>query len=223
MIRRFSSVEEVVLALTAGRAAIVLDSEERENEGDFLAAAEKVTPELIHFMLRRGCGQLCVPVAREIASRLELEPIGTNINSAGTAFAVPLDHRGCRTGISPAERVLTIQEMLNPFSRAADFQRPGHVFPLIAREGGVLRRPGHTEAAVDLTRLAGLAPAGVLCEICSRDGCHMADRAELWEIAEEFDLPVFAIDDLIRFRLLHTDEPITLVRPSEQLRSVAVV
>jgi 3,4-dihydroxy 2-butanone 4-phosphate synthase/GTP cyclohydrolase II len=206
MTHRFASVPEALQALAAGRILIVLDAENRENEGDFLAAAEKITPEMIYFMLRRGCGQLCVPVAPVIASRLELERIGTNLDLASTAFAVPVDHRSCRTGISPAERVLTIQEILNPFSQPEDFQRPGHVFPLIAREGGVLRRPGHTEAAVDLTRLAGLAPAGVLCEICSRDGYHMADRAELWEIAEEFDLPLFAIDDLVRFRLLHDDD-----------------
>lgn len=204
----FASLQEATQALAAGRILIVLDSEERENEGDFLAAAEKVSPEMIHFMLRRGCGQLCVPVAPAIASRLELERIGSNRDLASVAFAVPMDHRSCRTGISPAERVRTIQEMLNPFSLPTDFQRPGHIFPLIARQGGVLCRPGHTEAAVDLTRLAGLAPAGVLCEICSRDGYHMADRAELWEIAEEFDLPIFAIDDLIRFRLLHGEEPL---------------
>lgn len=206
MTHRFATVQEATRALAAGRILIVLDSEDRENEGDFLAAADKVTPEMIHFMLRRGCGQLCVPVAPAIASRLEIERIGSNRDLASTAFAVPLDHHSCRTGISPTERVHTIQEILNPFSQPDDFRRPGHVFPLIAREGGVLQRPGHTEAAVDLTRLAGLAPAGVLCEICSRDGYHMADRAELWEIAEEFDLPLFAIDDLIRFRLGHGDE-----------------
>jgi 3,4-dihydroxy 2-butanone 4-phosphate synthase/GTP cyclohydrolase II len=219
MTHRFASVQEATRALAAGRILIVLDSEDRENEGDFLVAAEKATPEIIHFLLRRGCGQLCVPVAPAIASRLELERIGTNRDPDSVAFAVPLDHRSCRTGISPAERVLTIREILNPFSQPDDFQRPGHVFPLIAREGGVLSRQGHTEAAVDLTRLAGLAPAGVLCEICSRDGHHMADRAELWEIAEEFDLPLFAIDDLIRFRLLHFEEPVL----AEQLIPAAVV
>lgn len=219
MTHRFASVQEAIRALAGGRILIVLDSEDRENEGDFLAAADKVTPELIHFMLRRGCGQLCVPVAPAIASRLGLERIGTNRDLASTAFAVPLDHRSCRTGISPAERVRTIHEILNPFSQPDDFQRPGHVFPLIGREGGVLRRPGHTEAAIDLTLLAGLTPAGVLCEICSRDGYHMADRAELWQIAEEFDLPLFAIDDLIRFRLLHYEEPMT----AERLIPAAVV
>src|SRR4051794_27663981 len=193
MTRRFSSVKEAIQALVAGRILIVVDSEERENEGDFLAAAGTVTPEMIHFMASRGGGQLCVPVAGEIATRLELEPISSNRNLESTAFAVPVDHRLCKTGISPAERVLTIQALLDPCSRSSDFHRPGHVFPLIAREGGVLRRPGHTEAAVDLARLAGLAPAGGLCGICSRDGDHMAGRAGVWEVAGEVYLTPFSL------------------------------
>jgi 3,4-dihydroxy 2-butanone 4-phosphate synthase/GTP cyclohydrolase II len=166
-----------------------------------LLAAEKATPEMIYFMLHHGCGQLCVPVAEEIAQRLDLCPMTLdNTNPAATAFAVPVDHFSCHTGISPEERVFTIQALLASSSRPDDFVRPGHVFPLIAREGGVLRRPGHTEAAVDLAKLAGLAPAGVLCEVCSRDRIHMAERDELLEVADEFDLLAITIDDLIRYR-----------------------
>jgi 3,4-dihydroxy 2-butanone 4-phosphate synthase / GTP cyclohydrolase II len=206
MSRPCASIDEAARALACGRVIIVLDSEERENEGDFLAAAETVTPELIHFMQQRGCGQLCVPVAPDIATRVGLELMGRGLNSADTAFAVPIDHRSCKTGISPVERVRTIQAVLDPSSRPADFQRPGHVFPLIARDGGVLRRPGHTEAAVDLARIAGLAPVGVLCEICSRDRRDMAGRAEIFDIADEHDLLVTTIDELIRYRLLRRDE-----------------
>ena len=201
MSRRFWDIQMAAQALAAGRILIVLDSEDRENEGDLLIAAEKVTPEAIYFMLRRACGQMCVPVAAEIASRLDLALMTTqNQNLSSTAFAVPVDHCGCRTGISPEERAATIRALLCPLSRPEDFVRPGHVFPLIAREGGVLCRAGHTEAAVDLAQLAGLAPAGVLCEVCSRDGRHMADRDELLDLSEEFDLPILTIEDLIRFR-----------------------
>jgi 3,4-dihydroxy 2-butanone 4-phosphate synthase/GTP cyclohydrolase II len=199
--RRFSSAEDTIQALAAGRVVIVLDSAARENEGDFLLAADKATPQTIYFMLRHGCGQLCVPVAGDIARRLDLTPMmAENNNPDAPAFAVPIDHFGCHTGISPEERAFTIQAMLAPRSRPYDFVRPGHVFPLIARDGGVLRRAGHTEAAVDLARLAGLAPAGVLCEVCSRDGIHMAGRDELLDVADEFDLMVTTIDDLIRYR-----------------------
>jgi 3,4-dihydroxy 2-butanone 4-phosphate synthase / GTP cyclohydrolase II len=207
MTRRFADVEEAIQALATGRMIIVLDSAERENEGDLLLAAEKTTPEQLYFMLRRGCGQLCVPVGAEIAHRLDLTLMGgDHTDPQGTAFAVPVDHRSCRTGISPEERVLTIQALLDPTSRPEDFVRPGHVFPLLARVGGVLRRPGHTEAAVDLARLAGLAPAGVLCEVCSTDGVHMAGRDELLDLADRFVLPILTIDELIRFQLANRAE-----------------
>jgi 3,4-dihydroxy 2-butanone 4-phosphate synthase/GTP cyclohydrolase II len=210
MTRPFSDTEEALQALAAGRIVIVLDSADRENEGDFLLAAEKATPEMVYFMLHHGCGQLCVPVAGEIARRLDLAPMTLdNTNPAATAFAIPVDHFSCHTGISPEERVFTIQALLASSSRPDDFVRPGHVFPLIAREGGVLRRPGHTEAAVDLAKLAGLAPAGVLCEVCSRDGVHMAQRDELFDLADEFDLLVTTIDDLIRYRhAVMTEKPV---------------
>jgi 3,4-dihydroxy 2-butanone 4-phosphate synthase/GTP cyclohydrolase II len=202
--QRFVAVQRAIEAAASGQLMIIVDSEDRENEGDFFIPAGKITPEVVYFMLSRGCGQLCMPVAREMADRLEFEPlVRNNQNPNGTAFAVPVDHRGCKTGVSPEERVLTMQAIVDPCSRPDDFVRPGHVFPLIAREGGVLRRPGHTESAVDLARLAGLAHAGVLCEVCSQDRRHMADRQELLEIAGQYQLPVLAIEDLIRFRLLH--------------------
>jgi len=197
---RYSSIEAAVEAIAEGRVVIAVDSEDRENEGDFLAAAELTTPATIHFMISQGRGQLCMPVSPGIAERLELTPMVACTDLETPRFAVPVDHRDCKTGISPLERATTIQAMIDPFSSPRDFVRPGHIFPLIAQEEGVLRRPGHTEAAVDLARLAGLAPAGLLCEICSRDGLYMACAQELWEIAGEFRLPVITVDDLIDFR-----------------------
>lgn len=199
MRHRFASVPRAVDAVAAGGIVIVLDDEERENEGDLFTAVQTVTPEKVYFMLSRACGQLCVPVAPEIAARLRLEPIVSTEDLGPAAFAVPIDHRECRTGISPEERVRTMQAIVDPASRGEDFVRPGHVFPLIARPGGLRQRQGHTEAAVDLARMAGLAPAGVLCEVCSRDGRTMAGQAELLALAEQFELPVLAIRDLIRW------------------------
>lgn len=199
--RQYASVEAAIDALKGGRVVIVVDSEDRENEGDFLAAAETVTPKIVHFMTSQGRGHLCMPVAPRIAQRLELNPIVPQKTLTMPCFAIPVDHCQCRTGISPTERARTIRAMMDPASRPTDFVRPGHVFPLIARDQGIFRRQGHTEAAVDLTRLAGLSPAGVLCEICSRDGLHMAVGEELMEIAAEFRLPMVTIDALLAFRL----------------------
>ncbi len=153
-------------------------------------------------MISEGRGQLCMPLRPEIARRLQLRPMVPNKSLAMPCFAVPVDHRFCRTGISPKERAFTIQMMLDATTRPDDFVRPGHIFPLIAREGGVLQRPGHTEATVDLVRMAGLTGAGVLCEICSRDGRNMATGDELMQIAENFQLPIITIDDVIRHRQL---------------------
>ncbi len=193
------SVEEATSALADGQVVIVLDSMDRENEGDFVAAAEKITPQMIHFMLAEGLGQLCVPVGQDVASRLCLEAMVPQADEGCAKFVVPVDHENCKTGISPLERCMTIQAMLDDTSQPDDFLRPGHVFPLIAEPGGVLQRPGHTEAAVDLARLAGLKPAGVLCEICSRDGLHMADFDELLQKASDFGLSILTIDELIDF------------------------
>lgn len=201
MSRRFSRVEQGVESLAAGRVIIVVDSEDRENEGDFVAAAESITPETIYFMAQQGCGQLCVPVLPDVAERLELTPmVPHNLDPTAPRFTIPIDHRTCASGISPLERAVSIQFMLDEESRAEDFLKPGHIFPLIARPEGVLQRTGHTEAAVDLARLAGLTPAGVLCEVCSRDRRRMATRDELFEIADEFNLVVITIDDLVDLR-----------------------
>jgi len=196
----FSPLEDALDALANGRMIIVADSEDRENEGDFLVAAEKVTAEAIHFMITHGRGQVCMPVCSETARRLQLEPMVARPGAGMPCFAIPVDHCLCKTGISPQERALTIQMLVDPSTKPADLLRPGHIFPVIARDGGVLERPGHTEATVDLVRAAGLSTAGVLCEICSRDGRHMATGHELLEIAEEFHLPMISIDDVIRFR-----------------------
>ncbi len=199
MASEFSKVEDALEALEAGRVVIVVDDEARENEGDFIAAADKVTPETIAFMITHGRGQLCMPIMPDRAQQLELHPmVERNDAPYRTPFTVPVDHRSCRTGISAEERARTIRAIIDPTTRPTDLIRPGHLFPLVAREGGVLRRAGHTEAAIDLARLAGLSPAGVLCEIL--DGIHVADRERLHAIAREFKLPILSIEMLIAYR-----------------------
>ena len=179
---------------------IVLDAEDRENEGDFICAAEKVTPEIVNFMLTHGRGQVCAPILPETCRRLDLPAmVDENTAPLGTAFTVPVDHGDCRTGITAPEKAKTIQAICNPASKPSDFVRPGHVFPLKAMEGGVLRRAGHTEASVDLARLAGLQPAGVLCEILDEKG-ERATRDQLFELAKRFDLEVISIEQLIAYR-----------------------
>jgi 3,4-dihydroxy 2-butanone 4-phosphate synthase/GTP cyclohydrolase II len=196
-----ASVEEAIAAIAAGRMVIVVDAADREDEGDFICAAEKVTPEIVHFMTRQGGGLFCMPVlpslAREKGFSMMVE---NNTTPTGTPFTIPVDHRTCHTGISAAERARTVHAVLDPGSRPDDFRTPGHLFVLVAKEGGVLRRAGHTEATVDLARMAGLQPAGVLCEICSREGHGMAGAAELQAIAEEFSMPIVSIEDVIRYR-----------------------
>ena len=197
---RFSTIEAAVAAIGRGEAIIVVDAEDRENEGDFVCAAEKVSPDLVNFMLRHGRGQVCMPILPDLARRLDL-PMMVETNSAplGTAFTVPVDHITARTGITAGERSTTISAILDPASRPADFVRPGHLFPLVAKEGGVLRRAGHTEAAVDLARMAGLAPAGVLCEILD-DAGNRANREQLFVLAGEHRLEIISIEELIRHR-----------------------
>jgi 3,4-dihydroxy 2-butanone 4-phosphate synthase/GTP cyclohydrolase II len=194
----YSKLEDALDALSQGRVIIVADSEDRENEADFLVAAEKVSAESVHFMISEGRGQLCMPVTPQLARRLNLKPMVPRRTSNTPCFAIPVDHLLCTTGISPKERAFTIRMIVDESTRSNDFVRPGHVFPLIAREGGVLERQGHTEATVDLLRLGGLVPAGVLCEICSRDGEHMATGDELLEIAKTFHMPIITIDEVIR-------------------------
>jgi 3,4-dihydroxy 2-butanone 4-phosphate synthase/GTP cyclohydrolase II len=193
-----STFDDALRALAQGRIIIVADSEDRENEADFLIAAERVTAESVHFMISHGRGQLCMPVSAEIARRLNLKPMVPRKSLGMPCFAVPVDHALCKTGISPKERAFTIRKMVDESSRPEDFCRPGHIFPLLARAGGLRERQGHTEATIDLMRLAGLAPAGVLCEICSRDGEHMATGEELIDLAKTLNVPMITIADVIR-------------------------
>ncbi len=198
-----STLEEALNALKAGRLVMVVDSEDREDEGDFVCAAESVTPELVSFMLRHGAGVLCVPVLQETADRLGLSPIvDSQRNNAPnqTLFLTPVDHRDAGSGVSTDNRTKTILAMSDPTSKAADFVRPGHLNPLLAKDGGVLRRAGHTEATIDLLRLAGMKPVGVLIEILSEQGGGMADLDELRRLAKTYDIPLISIDQIIRYR-----------------------
>jgi 3,4-dihydroxy 2-butanone 4-phosphate synthase/GTP cyclohydrolase II len=200
---RFTSVDRAIADVAAGRPVIVVDDADRENEGDLIFAAEKATPELLAFMVRYTSGYVCVPLEGADCDRLDLPPMyHTNQDRRGTAYTVTVDAReGVSTGISAADRARTIRMLADPDSSASDFTRPGHVVPLRAKDGGVLRRPGHTEAAVDLARLAGLRPAGVLCEIVSQKAEYdMARREELEIFAAEHDLKLIAIADLIAYR-----------------------
>jgi 3,4-dihydroxy 2-butanone 4-phosphate synthase/GTP cyclohydrolase II len=196
----FSSVDAAIEAFKTGQIVIVVDAEDRENEGDFICAAEYASPEAVNFMITHGRGQVCMAVLPDVASRLEL-PMMVEANSTplGTAFTVPVDHISARTGITAAERATAIAALLDPESRPQDFVRPGHLFPLVAKEGGVLRRAGHTEATVDLARLAEMQPAGVLCEILNAKG-NRADREALITIAREHSLEIISIEELIRYR-----------------------
>ena len=199
MSKRLSSIEAAVTAIRRGEVVIVMDAEDRENEGDFICAAEKVSPAIINFMLN-GRGQLCMPLLPELCHRLDLHlMVEDNTAPLRTNFTVPVDHISARTGITAQERATTILAILDPASRPSDFVRPGHLFPLIAKEGGVLRRAGHTEAAVDLARMAGLQPAGVLCEVLAESG-HRANRDELYELAGQHGLEIITIEQLIQHR-----------------------
>ena len=196
----FSSIDAAVAAIRRGEMVIVVDAEDRENEGDFVCAAEKSSSDIVNFMIRHGRGQVCMPILPDLASRLELPMmVESNSTPLGTAFTVPVDHRTARTGITASERADTIAAIMDPASTPSDFVRPGHLFPLVAKEGGVLRRAGHTEAAVDLARMAGLAPAGVLCEILDDVG-NRADREALFSMAREHGLEIISIEQLIRHR-----------------------
>lgn len=196
----FSSIPAAVDAIRRGQVIIVLDDENRENEGDFICAAELATPEAMNLIMS-GRGDFCMPVLPETAQRLELKPLceGQNSTPFSTAFLTPLDHRSARTGITAEERAKCVRAIADPNSQPEDFVRPGHVHMLLAKEGGVLRRAGHTEAAVDLARMAGLQPAGVLCEILSESG-DRANRDELLALAKRHQLEIITIEDLIAYR-----------------------
>lgn len=202
MPNRFSTIEEAVEAIAAGKIVIVVDAEDRENEGDFVAAAETITTEQVNFMITHGRGQLCMPLLPATAERLRLPMmVDDELNNAPlrTGYTVSVDHISAKTGITAEERGTAIRALCDDASTPADFVRPGHMFPLVAREGGVLRRAGHTEAAVDLARMAGLKPAGVICEILSEAG-DRAGRETLHEMADKHDLPMITIEDLIAYR-----------------------
>jgi 3,4-dihydroxy 2-butanone 4-phosphate synthase/GTP cyclohydrolase II len=197
----FATIEEAIEEIRAGRPILVVDDEDRENEGDIVVAAEKITPEIVNLMVTHARGLICVPMTGERLAELDLGPmVTTNTAVMQTGFTVSVDYvRGTTTGISAADRARTILALVDPATRPADLARPGHIFPLIAREGGVLRRTGHTEAAVDLARLAGLAPAGVLCEVMSESG-EMARLPELEDLGRRFGLKLVRIHDLVRYR-----------------------
>ncbi len=200
---RLDTVDRAIADIKDGKAVVVIDDEDRENEGDLIFAAELATPELVAFMVRYTSGYVCVPITEAEADRLDLPPMyRVNQDRRGTAYTVTVDAReGVTTGISAADRAHTIRMLANPEASAADFSRPGHVVPLRAKGGGVLRRPGHTEAAVDLAVLAGLQPAGVLCEVVSeKDPAGMARSEELRVFADEHDLALITIADLIAYR-----------------------
>ena len=198
-----NTIEEAIEDIKAGKVIIVVDDEDRENEGDFLAAAEMVTPEMINFMATHGRGLICAPLIEDRCEELDLElMVGKNTAEYETPFTVSVDliGHGCTTGISASDRSKTIQALVNPDTRPAELGKPGHIFPLKARRGGVLRRAGHTEAAIDFARLAGMYPAGVIVEIMNEDGT-MARLPELKKIAKKHDLKIVSIKDLIEYRL----------------------
>lgn len=198
-----SSIEEAIEDIKAGKMIIIVDDEDRENEGDFFIPAHYATPEVINFMARYGRGLICVPVERSIARHLELDlMVGNNTASHETNFTISVDlvGHGCTTGISAGDRSKTILAMIDPATKPADLGRPGHIFPLISKEGGVLRRAGHTEAATDLAVLAGFEPCGVICEILKEDG-DMARLPDLEVMAKEFDMKIISIENLIKYQM----------------------
>lgn len=196
----FHTIEEALTDLKEGKVVIVVDDEDRENEGDFIALADKATPEVINFMITEGRGLVCLPMTQTRAQELDLKPmVAQNTDYHGTAFTVSIDHKDTTTGISAYERSITVKGILDSSASGSDFRRPGHMFPLIAKDGGVLRRAGHTEAAVDLARLSCSYPAGVICEVIKEDGT-MARLPDLVEIAKKHDLKLISIKDLIHYR-----------------------
>ena len=197
-----NTIEEAIDAIKNGKTIIVVDDEDRENEGDFLTAARNATPETINFMIKNGRGLVCAPITKQRARELNLEPmVSHNTTSHLTNFTVSVDLlEGCTTGISASDRSKTTLALIDPKTKPDDLGRPGHIFPLIAQDGGVLRRTGHTEAAIDLAVLAGFEPAGLICEIIKEDG-EMARLPDLLKIAKNFDLKIVTIKDLIAYRL----------------------
>ena len=202
---QLNTIEEAIEDIRQGKIIIVVDDEDRENEGDFLAAAEKVTPEMINFMATHGRGLICTPLTERRCKELELHTMVTNnTDHMETAFTVSVDLKGngVTTGISAGDRAKTVMALVNEDTKPFELARPGHIFPLIAKQGGVLRRTGHTEAAIDFARLAGFSPAGVICEIMNVDGT-MSRLPQLVEVAKRFDLKLVSIEDLVAYRMQH--------------------
>ncbi len=202
---KLNSIESAIKDIRDGKIVIVVDDKNRENEGDFLASAELITAEIINFMATHGRGLICAPITENISKRLGLNlMVGTNTDPQDTAFTVSIDLKGngVTTGISASDRAATIRALIDKKTKANQFSKPGHVFPLVAKSGGVLRRTGHTEAAIDLPRLAGLKPAGVIVEIMNKDG-SMARVPDLIKVAKKFDLKIISIEDLVAYRMEH--------------------
>lgn len=200
-----NTIREAISEIRKGNVVIVVDDQDRENEGDFIAAAEKVTPEMINFMVTQGRGLICAPITETRCDELDLDlMVGYNTDPLGTAFTVSVDYNGecVSTGISAHDRARTIKTLTEDKTKPHELSRPGHIFPLKARDGGVLRRTGHTEAAIDLARLAGFKPAGVIVEIMNEDG-SMARLPQLIEVAKKFDLKIISIEDLVAYRMQH--------------------
>lgn len=202
---KLDTIESAIRDIRDGKVVIVVDDKNRENEGDFLAAAELITPEIINFMATHGRGLICAPITENISKRLGLNlMVGTNTDPQDTAFTVSIDLKGngVTTGISVSDRATTIKALIDKKTKPNQFSKPGHVFPLVAKNGGVLRRTGHTEAAIDLPRLAGLKPAGVIVEIMNKDG-SMARVPDLIKVAKKFKLKIISIEDLVAYRMEH--------------------
>lgn len=213
---QLNTIEDAINDIRHGKVIIVVDDENRENEGDFIAAAEKVTPEMINFMAAQGRGLICVPLTENRCKDLELNMmVSNNTDPMETAFTVSVDLRGggVTTGISANDRAKTIHALIDSETRPFNLARPGHIFPLVAKQGGVLRRTGHTEAAIDFARLAGLKPAGVIVEIMNEDG-SMARLPQLIEVAKKFDLKIVSIEDLVAYRMEHD----TLIEKKEDFQ-----
>ena len=200
-----NTIESAINDIRLGKVIIVVDDQNRENEGDFVAAAEVISPEIINFMAKYGRGLICAPITNKLSKKLKLNlMVGSSSDPQDTAFTVSVDYKGngVSTGISAADRSKTIKALIDPKTKPHQFSKPGHVFPLIAKDGGVLRRTGHTEAAIDFARLAGFKPAGVIVEIMNDDGT-MARLPELKKVAKKFDLKIISIEDLVAYRMAH--------------------
>ena len=202
---KLNTIESAINDIRLGKVIIVVDDQNRENEGDFVAAAELISPEIINFMAKNGRGLICAPITNKLSKKLKLNlMVGTSSDPQDTAFTVSVDYKGngVSTGISAADRSKTIKALIDPETKPHQFSKPGHVFPLIAKDGGVLRRTGHTEAAIDFARLAGFKPAGVIVEIMNDDGT-MARLPELIKVAKKFDIKIVSIEDLVSYRMAH--------------------